>query len=247
VPYINKLVLEGRTGEALDQALRLRRSNPGAPGAHMLVGDALMAQNRFRDAVEAYRNAASIRFNEPIAMRYIDALIRAGDAAAALHVLDLFLSQNPRSVPGLMLAADHFMATGRWDEAIRVLDGLRNRLGNRDASVLAHLGWAWYNKGEVDKAIDHVAAAYGMSPSNPAIADAYGWILYSSGRNREGGAALLEKAVATAPNHPGLRFHLGQALAGLGRKAEAKTHLRLAAAAGDFPERGKAAQMANRL
>ncbi len=247
VPYINKLVLEGRAGEALDQAQRLRRQNPGAPGAHMLVGDALMAQNRFRDAVEAYRVAASIRFNEPVAMRFIEALIRSGDDAAALHVLDLYLSQNPRSVPGLLLAADHFLATADWDNAIKVLEGLRLRLGNRDASVLAHLGWAWFNKGEVDKAISNTAAAYGMSPANAAIADAYGWVLFRSGRNREGGAALLEKAVATSPDHPGLRMHLGQALAELGRKEQARIHLTFAANAINFPDHRRAAQLLARL
>ena len=49
VPYINKLVLEGRTAEALAQAERLRQRNKGAPAAHVLVGDALMAQGRARE------------------------------------------------------------------------------------------------------------------------------------------------------------------------------------------------------
>jgi cellulose synthase operon protein C len=243
VPYINKLVLEGRTAEALALAEKLRAQNPGAPAAYVLVGDALMAQNRVREATLAYRDAAGIRFSEPIAMRYVDGLLRAGDNASALRVLDLFLSQNPRSVPGLLLAADHFMATGQWDSAIEILDGLRFRLGNRNATVLTNLGWAWFNKGNFAKAAELSGAAYGMAPANPAYADAYGWILFKSGTNREGGAALLEKAVATAPNHPGLRFHLGQALAGLGRKDDARVHLRVAAAAQDFPERGKAAAL----
>jgi cellulose synthase operon protein C len=243
IPYINKLVLEGRTGDALALAQKLRAQNPGAPAAYVLVGDALMAQNRVKEATLAYRDAAGIRFSEPIAMRYVDGLLRVGDRASALRVLDLFLSQNPRSVPGLLLAADHFMATGQWDNAINILEGLRLRLGNRDATVLNTLGWAWFNKGEFAKAADMSGAAYGMAPANPAFADAYGWILFKSGTNREGGAALLEKAVATAPNHPGLRFHLGQALASLGRKDDARIHLRIAADAQDFPERSKAAAL----
>jgi cellulose synthase operon protein C len=243
VPIINKLVLEGRTVEALAIAQKLRVQNPGAPAAYVLVGDALMAQNRVREATLAYRDAASIRFSEPIAMRYVEGLIRSGDTTSALRVLDLFLSQNPRSVPGLLLAANHFMETGRWDEAIEILDGLRFRLGNREATVLSSLGWAWFNKGDAAKAAEYSGAAYGMAPANPAFADAYGWILYKTGSNREGGIALLEKAVATAPNHPGLRFHLGQALVGLGRKEDAKTHLAIAAAAQDFPDRQKAAAL----
>ncbi len=241
VPYINKLVLEGQTGQALNVAEQLRRRNPGAPAAHVLVGDALMAQGKPSEAVKAYQDAANINFSEPVALRLIDALIRSGDPASALRALDFFLAQNPRSVSGLLLAADHFMATAQWDHAIGVLEGLRTRLGNRDAAVLSNLGWAWFNKGDMTKGSDYSAAAYGMAPSNPAFADGYGWILFKSGRNREGGAALLEKAVAIAPGHPGLRFHLGQALIGLGRKSEAKQHLALAAAAQDFPDHKKAA------
>jgi cellulose synthase operon protein C len=241
VPYINKLVLDGQTGQALAVAEQLRQRNPGAPAAHVLVGDALMAQGKPAAAVKAYQNAANIKFNEPVALRLIDALGRSGDPASALRALDFFLAQNPRSVAGLLLAGDHFMATAQWDRAIGVLEGLRTRLGNRDAAVLSNLGWAWFNKGDIVKASDYSAAAYGMAPSNPAFADGYGWILYKSGRNREGGAALLEKAVTIAPAHPGLRFHLGQALVGLGRKQDAKTHLSFAAAAQDFPDHKKAA------
>jgi cellulose synthase operon protein C len=241
VPYINKLVLEGQTGQALMVAEQLRQRNPGAPAAHVLVGDALMAQGKTSEAVKAYQDAANINFSEPVALRLIDALIRSGDPASALRALDFFLAQNPRSVSGLLLAADHFMATAQWDQAIGVLEGLRTRLGNRDAAVLSNLGWAWFNKGDLAKGIDYSAAAYGMSPANPAFADGYGWILFKSGRNREGGAALLQKAVSIAPGHPGLRFHLGQALIGLGRKPEAKPHLALAAAAQDFPDHKKAA------
>jgi cellulose synthase operon protein C len=243
VPYINRLVLAGRAGEALGHAQRLRALNPGAPAAHVLVGDSLMALGRAPEAVIAYKDAAGIRFNEPIALRLIDALGRAGNQAEALRVLDLFLSQNPRSVPGLLLAADHFMVSGQWDRAVSVLESLRFRLGNRDATVLNSLGWAWFNKGNPAKAAEYSGAAYGMVPSNPAFADSYGWILFKTGSNKEGGAALLEKAVATAPKHPGLRYHLGQALAGLGRKDEAKVHLRMAASEPDFPDAKAAAKL----
>jgi cellulose synthase operon protein C len=243
VPYINRLVLAGRTSEALNLAIRLRAQNPGAAAAHVLVGDTLAAMGKTADAAAAYKDAAAIRFNEPVALRLIESLERSGQNAAALRVLDLFLSQNPQSVPGLLLAADHFMVSGQWDRSIEILEGLRFRLGNRDATVLNSLGWAWFNKGNAAKAAEYSGAAYGMVPSNPAFADTYGWILYKSRRNKEGGAALLEKAVATAPDHPGLRYHLGQALAGVGRKAEAKVHLRMAASQPDFPDAKAAAKL----
>lgn len=241
VPYINKLVLDGHNAQAIELATRLRDRNPGAPAAHLLLGDALMANDQPAEAAKSYRAAGGIRFTEPVAMRMIDALTESDQMSEALRTLDLFLRQNPRSVPGLLMAADHFMETGQWREAITILEGLRLRLGNRDGVVLSYLGWARFNTGETDQGLFMLGAAYGMAPSNPAFADSYGWALYKSGRNREGGVSLLSKAVSIAPQHPGLRYHLGSALAGMQRKPEARQHLALAAASKNFPER-KAAE-----
>jgi cellulose synthase operon protein C len=243
VPYINKLVMAGASAQAFPLAERLRTQNPGAPAAHMLVGDVLMANGRAAEAVNAFRGAANIKFDEPIALRLIEASGKSNDAASALRVLDLYLSQNPRNVPGLLLAADHFVATGRWNQAIAVLEGLHQRLGDREATVLSSLGWAWFNKGDVAKALKYSGAAYALLPGNAAFADSYGWILYRSGTNKLGGAALLQKAVAIAPAHPGLRLHLGQALAGLGRTDEARIHLSIAANTADFPGASEAAKL----
>ena len=243
IPYITKLMLDGKAAAALSEAQRLAARNPGAPAAHVLVGDALMALENPGEAAQAYQRAADIRFSEPVALRFIDALNRKGDTGAALHVLDLFLSQNPRSVAGLLLAADHFMTTKNWARAIPILEGLRKRLGGRDVTLLGNLAWARFNSGATREALDLAASAFAIAPANPAVVNGYGWILFKSGTDRAGGMALLKKAVAIAPNHPGLRHQLGEALIATGKKAEARPHLEAAAAAEDYPDRRKAAAL----
>jgi cellulose synthase operon protein C len=241
IPRITGMIRGGRSAEALRTAERLRDLNPGAPAAHVLVGDALTALDRPGDAVKAYEKAASIRFSEPIALRLIDAQRRNGNNAAALRVLDLFLSQNPRSVAALLLAADHFIATKQWGIAITTLDGLRARLGNRDATILNKLSWAWFGQGNNDRALAYASAAYAIAVSNPALASTYGWILFKSGKDKIRGIALLKKSVAIVPDAPMLRFQLAQLLVESGDKADAKPHLQAAIAMPDFAER-KAAQ-----
>ncbi len=237
VPRIAAIIASGQASEGLAEAERLQARNPGAPAAHMLVGDALMALSRPHDAATAYARAANIRFTEPVALRFIAALKADGHEAGALRVLDLFLSQNPRSVAGLLLASDHFMATAQWDAAIGVLEGLRTRLGNSDATILNNLAWAWFSKGNAGKAIEFSSAAYAIAPANPAVVNSYGWILFKTGQDKAGGIALLAKAVAIAPGHPGLRYQLAQALTAMGRKAEAVPHLQAALAVSNFPDR----------
>ncbi len=241
VPRIASLITANRAPEALAEAERIRSLNPGAPAAHMLVGDALMALNRPADAARAYATSANIRFGEPVTLRLFAALKASNQRAAALRVLDLFLQQNPRSVPGLLLAADHFMESGEWDQAIGVLEGLRGRLGNRDTTILTSLGWAWLGKGDANRAASFGKAAYAVAPGSAAVADSYGWMLFQSGKDKASGLALMAKAVAIAPGHPGLRVRLARALIDSGRRAEATPHLEAALAITDpFAERDTA-------
>ncbi len=243
IPRISAMIAGGQSASALVDAQRILSKNPGVPAAHVLVGDTLMSLNRPADAAKAYSDAANIQFSEPNAMRFLAALQKSGQDAAALRVLDLFLSQNPRSVPGLLLASDHFMETGQWDRAIDLLEGLRARLGDRDATLLSNLGWAWFSKGDARKAVTFARAAYSIAPGNPAVANSSGWILYKTGSDKAEGVALLQKAVSIAPDHPGLRFQLAQALIGTGHNEAARVHLEKAIGTPGFVDRQKAAAL----
>jgi tetratricopeptide (TPR) repeat protein len=210
IRYIRGLIASGDGDRALDEARALQSTNPGTPAAHLLVGDALTAIGRPGEAAEAYRLAANISFSEPIALRLIDALDRAGNRPAALEALRLFLSQNPRNVSALLLASDYLQRGRDWDASIRILEGLRARMGNRDALILNNLAWAWTRAGDVERGLIYARHAYALAPSNPAAADTLGWLLYSSGRDRVGGRQLIEKAAAIAPDAPLVRLHLSK-------------------------------------
>lgn len=239
VGYLRGLIDSGDAAGALVQAQALARDNPGAPAAHLAVGDTLMVMKRYGDAAAAYGRAADIHFDEPTMLRAVDALDRAGRRPEAANVLALFLSQNPQNVAGQRLAAHWQIAGGEWDSAIETLEGLRQRVGNRDAALLAELAYAYLGDGDDQTGLSYAKAAYALAPMNPAATDAYGWALYQSGND---GAAvqLLEKATSIAPDHAVLRWHLGQAYADLGRKAEAAKQIQAALADPSFQDRDAA-------
>ncbi len=243
VPYINRLVNEGNGPQALAEAEALRGRNSGAYQAHMLVGDVLIANGNPAAAANAYRDAARINFGEPVALRLFDTLMQLEDRKGALQMLDLFLSQNPRNVNALLLAADHLSGIGQWPAAIGRLEALQLQLGTHDAAVQSSLGWAWFNKGDNAKALDHAALAYALAPANAAVTNGYGWALFKSGKNKPQGLALLKKAVATVPDHPMLRLHLGEALLAMNRKDEARGHLQFAAQTEGFGDAAKARKL----
>jgi cellulose synthase operon protein C len=201
INLIRALIGRGMHAEALDRALRLRAANPGAPDAHVLVGDARGVSGDFAGAAEEYRRAANISFTEPVALRLIEALRRTDQQAAADTVLRLFLDQNPRNIPMQMLLAARHMETQSWDAAIQLYEGLRARIGSRDAVILNNLAWAYSERGDLERAIPLARHAWSLDRTNSATTDTYGWILFKSGRRAEG-LALLERASRDAPSWP---------------------------------------------
>lgn len=243
IPLIRALLDRGDATAALAQAQQIAARNRGAPAAHLLVGDVLMLSNRYGDAADAYRQAADLRFDEPAMLRLVEAHERAGRRAQAANVLALFLSQNPVNVAALRLSAQWQLAAGDADAAIDTLELLRARIGDGDAALNAGLATAYADAGEPQTAVEFGEAAYALAPANPAVADAFGWALFRNG-DSQGAVELLQKAVLLAPRHPGLRWHLAQVYADLGRKSEARIHAQAALADPGFTDRAAASALA---
>jgi tetratricopeptide (TPR) repeat protein len=214
IMLVAALLSRGLGDEALQRAREIQAANPSVPDAHVLVGDALGTRSDFAGAAQEYRKAANVAFTEPVALRLIEALQRSNQAPAAQQVLQLFVQQNPRNVPAQILVASAHMQAGDWNEAIRIYEGLRRRLGDRDASILNNLAWAYSERGDYARAVPLARRAWQLDRSNPATADTLGWILFKSGSNRAEGLALLEQALRGAPSDADIRRRLDEARAG---------------------------------
>jgi len=239
VTVVRGLIDAGQGDTALARARALQAATPGAPAAHLLVGDTLMTMGRYGEAADAYRKAADIKFDEPTMLRTVDALDQAGRRPEATGVLALFLTQHPESVPALRLAAHWQIASGDWDGAVETLEDLRARVGSRDAGLLSELAYANVGADNVDDAVSYGAAAYDIAPMSPAATDAYGWALYAAGENAKA-IDLFEKAASLAPKQSGIRWHLAQAYADSGRNAQAKAAIAVLLADPGFTDRAPA-------
>jgi tetratricopeptide (TPR) repeat protein len=214
VVLIRALLGRGLGPEALERARRLQAAAPGAPDAHVLVGDALAIQGDYAAAAGAYRRAANLAFNEPVALRLIEALRNSGDDEGAAKVLTLFLQQNPQNVSAQTMAANAYLQARRWPEAIAAYEGVRKRLGNSDSTLLNNLAWAYAETGDYERALPLARRAWQLEPRNPVTADTLGWLLFRSGKDRVRGVALLEQAARGAPTDEEIRAHLRDARRG---------------------------------
>ncbi|MBO9714054.1 tetratricopeptide repeat protein [Sphingomonas sp.] len=221
IPYIRALAASGDRQGAAARAQALAASNPGAPGAHLVLGDTLMLLGRWSDAANAYKAAASLRFDEPVMLRLVEAFDRAGRRAEAASALALFVQQNPWNAAAQRLSAQWQVAGGAYDAAVDTLEGLRSRIGDRDAAIGSLLALAYLGSGDGDSARSYAESAYALAPASAAAADAYGWTLYQAG-DLDGAAELLRKAALLAPGNAGVAWHLAQATSELNRKPQAQ-------------------------
>ncbi|WP_380785070.1 tetratricopeptide repeat protein [Sphingomonas sp. R86521] len=209
IGVIRGLIGTGNAEAAIARARSLVAATPGAPAAQLALGDALALANRYPDAATAYARAADLRFDEPMMLRLVDALGRTGRARDASTALALYLSQNPQSVTGQRMLGQLQIAASDWAPAIETLEGIRRRLGNRDADLLTDLSRAYAGDGADDVSLRYAKAAYALSPMNAAAADAYGIALAANG-DAAGARQLLVKAAKLAPGNPVIAGHLRQ-------------------------------------
>jgi len=229
VPSLMLAAIRGRAqagdhAGALARARTLVAASPGAPAALLALGDALSVAGRYREAAPVYARAANLRFDEPVMLRLVDALGRAGQAEQAATALALYLSQNPQSVAARRILGRLQLGAGQAAAAIETLEGVRHQLGTRDALLLADLSRAYgavaarEGEGGGDGgggdavALRYARAAYALAPMNAAVVDAYGVALAADVEAgpaaRDGARQLLEKAAMLAPGDGVIASHL---------------------------------------
>jgi predicted Zn-dependent protease len=209
IGVLRGLIGSGDSGGAISRARSLVAATPGAPAAQLALGDALALASRYPEAATVYARAADLAFDEPTMLRLVDALGRTGRARDASAALALYLSQNPQSLAGQRLLGRLQVAAGEWGAAIETLEGIRRRIGNREAGVLTDLSLAYGGDGEDEVSLRYAKAAHALAPMNAVAADAYGIALAANG-DLPGARQLLVKATKLAPANAAIADHLRQ-------------------------------------
>lgn len=208
LPAIRRALQNGDTIGAQRAAYALASAAPRVADARIIQGDVAMTAGRTGDAIMHYREALSIRDSEAATLRIVDALMRGGDRKAAIDTLTGFLSMAPRAIDANRVAASFYLDARDWDNGIATLEALRARIGNRDAVILSQLGRAYLGKGEDERALDLLRAAYDLQPANAGISSLLSLALERSGGDRQAARDLAEKAVAIEPGNRTYRERL---------------------------------------
>jgi cellulose synthase operon protein C len=229
---------------AIATAKQLQEQDRDFLEAQALVGDVYMAANRPADAVRAYQDALASAPLEMVVARLDAALLRSGQADAAIKMLSDWIAKHPTDVVATEQLAEIYIAARRLDEAA---SSLRRVLDTKphDPVALNNLAWVYQQQG--DKRAEGLAQqAYILSPGGQT-ADTLGWILLSDG-NIAQGIPLLRQAVAQAGNDPRILYHFAVALKDTGNRDEAIKMLNAVVAnKAEFGEKAEAQKLLDEL
>jgi predicted Zn-dependent protease len=112
----------GKAPVGRDQALALRGRFPSSADVAVLAGDALLGAGDVRAALADYARASRYRRPWPLTRKVAWTFDRAGDAAAADHLLARHAGGERSNASALVALAERRAARGDWERTALLLD-----------------------------------------------------------------------------------------------------------------------------
>lgn len=215
-------ISEGRYDEALGVARAAQKQAAKSPIGLMLEGDVLVAQQKWDEAASAYRAGQKKHNSADFVVRQYEALSQEGKKTEAERVAADWIKSNPKDVVVRVFLAERAIRSKHYEIAAQQYKAILQQQPE-NAAILNNLAWV---SGQLKdaKAIEYAEKALALQPNSPAVMDTLGMLLVERG-NLARGLKLLQKAVAAAPEAYAIRLNLAKALAGAGRKDEARREL----------------------
>lgn len=228
--------LDGLHEQAIAHLREFLRSRPGHGHGATVLAQSYDATGEQAEALAAIRPVADRANASMQALALASRLVQASSGANPYRVR-MSLDRDGEYVRALS-TADRALASGNDAAAAKEYEKLRQRGGDSDPLVLNNNAVAYDRLGRRGDALRLAQRAHVLTPSDPQVQDTLGWMILRSGGNKARALSLIRSASAAAPGNLQIRWHLANALAENGQRAEAK---RMIAALREFAGPGQRA------
>ncbi len=209
---------------------QLAESDPAHPFANGFLAALQMQKKHYSEAHAAFAKQTEINPAWiPPWQDWANLHLRQGDQDEAFSTLLSGLSHNPDNLSLRMFLALMYEKHQRHDLAIKeyeiVLEKNPKIIGaaNNLAFLLAnHKG----DPASLERAMD-LTKSFEAKTENPLLLDTLGWVYYKMGHDQLA-LSIMRKAIAKAPDHPQLNYHMGLVSLKVGDPIEAKNYLQKA-------------------
>jgi tetratricopeptide (TPR) repeat protein len=210
--------------QAIEEGTTALRMDPDRPEVRYTLAVTLAGSGRPNDAIEELRRALAMQPNYDDARRELGRLLgRQGRTDEAIEEYRKALALTPNSWStyssmGLML-----FAAARYDEAIAAFQKVTELQPDNNFGF-QQLGTVYQRVGKADLALENYAKAIAIRPSAQAYSNT--GALHHSRGEFVSAVAAYQQAIVLRPNSPATHRNLGDALAKLGRGADAQAAYR---------------------
>ena len=215
----------GEVAAADKRAREIVQRHPKLGVGHALLGDVATVRGQPPAALEAYRKAQQLEPNTANLLRLYKALAPK-DLAGALALVEQWLKTHPQDAAVRRLQADNHVRLGNMAAARASYDLLLKAAPN-SADTLNNYAHVLLALKDNEGATKAATAAMAARPDTPHIIGTAGWVAFKSGQI-DRALQLLRDARLRDPGNMDTRYFLAAALAGAGRKGEAREELKAA-------------------
>ena len=213
---------ERRYQEALKVAEQIKQHYAGSVFGFDIAAAAYRGLGETEKSLQEGRAALGIEYSARRVDAYSRALAAAGRLEEAIVLLNEWLGKNPED--GARWAKLGLIEQQRGnDEAALAAYEKSLETAEPDAVLANNMAWLYLDRNP-QRAVELASKAYELAPSRAEIIDTYGWVLFRTGRERDGLAAL-QQALVIAPRNPEIALHVAEALNQMQRDSEARPML----------------------
>jgi tetratricopeptide (TPR) repeat protein len=230
----NAALQQGRVRDAEMTAREVLEREPKNAFATLILGNALLDEGRYADAIRTYQSYAGLvptssEAHHRIAVCYS----RMGDVDRAIAEEDAALVLDARDADARMLRGGLLAARGRTDEAIVDLRAAAEIVPD-SAPVRVGLARVLISAKRLDEADAELRRALELQPQNPDAHAAQAALLEARG-DLAAAAAVFARALQLRPDADDVRLDYASTLEKLGRISEARTEYQRLATGRETP------------
>jgi tetratricopeptide (TPR) repeat protein len=244
---VNLDLREKRYDSAQQRLQQQIAQNPKSVPLQLLLAQVQIAGGETNQAESTLTNAIALSPDhqpdlQPAYLMLARLYIAANQNQKALLYLSAALAKNPDDASVLLLMGMTYSAEKNFPDARDTYEKLL-ALDTNSVVVLNNLACLYsQNLGQIDKGFQLARRAHELAPTDPYVADTFGWILYQQGRFSSALSPLQEGA-AKMDSDPEVRFHLGKTYYMMGDEANARATFQQALQLSqDFPEHDECKQ-----
>ncbi len=205
------LLLEAKQYNAARRVLTQVKNTPGAPEEVYFYLAALTMEST-RNTDEALALLRQVPADNRLAERALrwslQLLEEAGRTGEAVALARAKADENPTSPAYQVILAQVYSRTGQEEKGVEILRAAA-RNWPENTAIQYNLGYALDSLGQKEEALQLMEAVIAKEPRNAGALNYVGYTLAEAGRDLNRAHALLQRAVAEAPDDP----HIADSLA----------------------------------